>query len=375
MSSGVLPPAPPSPGVGARRKGPKGHVLPTLPLSAFTPPNSGTSEQFPRPPSPSTIQPEKVIDANVIAPTRDLSRWKKEIGQELNDEKIGGVVINLTGVAPDAIEKAVAGISASSTSMPVVGILVPFSLENGAPDSIPAYLSGSSQPPVILASTYAKSTPKAVEALNWALTNGFSVDLDIQANLRDGEGEWEALEDFFANAIPRSSPIPDAKVFLSNLLPPPDDFSLPIVKLLTHPTYQAYQSHTAALSLYSNVFIKFLPPVWGTPTPPTPAPTQTTTPSSSDATTPGGASAPSGRDTTEKKEWKRRIKMYIGPALEAFGFQRIIYGSSPSPLSHSASNAGDWYELARESFAELGVEQEGVDAVFYGNAKRAFGLS
>ncbi|KAK7685344.1 hypothetical protein QCA50_011708 [Cerrena zonata] len=64
--------------------------------------------------------------------------------------------------------------------------------------------------------------------------------------------------------------------------------------------------------------------------------------------------------------------MYIGPALEAFGFQRIIYGSSPSPLSHASSNAGDWYELARESFAELGVEQEGIDAVFFANAQRAF---
>lgn len=62
----------------------------------------------------------------------------------------------------------------------------------------------------------------------------------------------------------------------------------------------------------------------------------------------------------------------VGPALEAFGFQRIIYGSSPSPLSHASSHAGDWYELARESFAELGVEQEGIDAVFFGNAQRAF---
>ena len=96
---------------------------------------------------------------------------------------------------------------------------------------------------------------------------------------------------------------------LANLLPPPDDFSLPIVKLLTHPTYQAYQSHTAALSLYANVFVKFLPPVWGTPTPPTPAPTQSITPSSAGAVTPGGSATPS-RDTKEKKEWKRRIKMY-----------------------------------------------------------------
>ena len=65
----------------------------------------------------------------------------------------------------------------------------------------------------------------------------------------------------------------------------------------------------------------------------------------------------------------------VGPALEAFGFQRIIYGSSPSPLSHASSHAGDWYELARESFAELGVEQEGIDAVFFGNVQRALSNS
>ncbi|KAK7685343.1 hypothetical protein QCA50_011707 [Cerrena zonata] len=281
-SSAAIPPVPPSPGVAARRRGPKGHVLPTLPLSAFTPPNTGTSEQFPLPPSPSTINPQKVIDANVITPSGDLAQWKEEIGREIKDDQIGGVVVNLTGVSSDALEKTIADVT-SSASIPVVAILVPFDLEQGIPETTPGYLSGSAKPPIILASTYAQSSPKAVEAFHWALTNGFSVDLDVQAYLRDGENAWESLEDFFANAIPRTSPIPDGKVFLSNLLPPPDDFSLPIVKLLTHPTYQAYQSHTAALSLYANVFVKFLPPVWGTPTPPTPAPTQSITPSSAEA--------------------------------------------------------------------------------------------
>lgn len=95
-----------------------------------------------------------------------------------------------------------------------MAVLVPFDLEQGVPESTPAYLSASAQPPIILASTYTKSSPKAVEAFHWALTNGFSVDLDVQAYLRDGENAWESLEDFFANAIPRTSPIPDGKVFL-----------------------------------------------------------------------------------------------------------------------------------------------------------------
>lgn len=59
--------------------------------------------------------------------------------------------------------------------------------------------------------------------------------------------------------------------------------------------------------------------------------------------------------------------------MEAFGYERIIFGSSPSIASTSVSNASDWYEIARESFAELGVEQEFVNAVFYENAKTAYG--
>ena len=73
-----------------------------------------------------------------------------------------------------------------------------------------------------------------------------------------------------------------------------DDLSLPLVKLLTHPTYRAYQAHAASLSLIPNTFIKFLPPNWREPTPSTPAPT-------------GGIKP---EDSFEKKEWKRRIKMY-----------------------------------------------------------------
>ena len=65
----------------------------------------------------------------------------------------------------------------------------------------------------------------------------------------------------------------------------------------------------------------------------------------------------------------------VGPAVEAFGFQRILFGSSAAaPLTGSSplSNAGDWYELARESFAELGVEQDAIDAVFAQNARLVY---
>lgn len=63
----------------------------------------------------------------------------------------------------------------------------------------------------------------------------------------------------------------------------------------------------------------------------------------------------------------------VGPVMEAFGYQRIIFGSSPCPTSTGSSVASDWYEIARESLAELGVEQDFIEAVFYGNAKKVYG--
>jgi predicted TIM-barrel fold metal-dependent hydrolase len=43
-----------------------------------------------------------------------------------------------------------------------------------------------------------------------------------------------------------------------------------------------------------------------------------------------------------------------------------------SPVSRAQSSASDWYEIAREAFAELGVNQESIDAVFGGNAQRVY---
>jgi predicted TIM-barrel fold metal-dependent hydrolase len=64
----------------------------------------------------------------------------------------------------------------------------------------------------------------------------------------------------------------------------------------------------------------------------------------------------------------------VGPVVEAFGYQRIVFGSSPCPTSQALSNASDWYEIARESLAELGMDQDSIDAVFFGNAKIIYGF-
>ena len=80
----------PLPGVGTRRKGPKS--LPTLPLSAFSPPNTGVSDSFPLPPSPSTVHPDFVIDASV----RDsIPEWKKQTTGSL-DGRVSAVVVKTT---------------------------------------------------------------------------------------------------------------------------------------------------------------------------------------------------------------------------------------------------------------------------------------
>jgi predicted TIM-barrel fold metal-dependent hydrolase len=59
----------------------------------------------------------------------------------------------------------------------------------------------------------------------------------------------------------------------------------------------------------------------------------------------------------------------VGPALEAFGFERIVFGSG------GAAAPADWLALAYDAFAELGVEQDAIDAVFAGNAAALFPAS
>lgn len=75
--------------IQGRRKGPK--QLPRLPLSVFTPPNSGTSDKFPLPPSPSTVHPENVVDAHVVGDP-GLQKWQNEAGGTLGSRAYGVVV-------------------------------------------------------------------------------------------------------------------------------------------------------------------------------------------------------------------------------------------------------------------------------------------
>ncbi|KAH9176611.1 hypothetical protein EDB89DRAFT_2112590 [Lactarius sanguifluus] len=316
---------PPSPGVGARRKGPKS--LPTLPLSAFSPPNTGVSDNFPLPPSPSTVHPDSVIDASVRG---SIPEWKKQTAGPLDGRASEG---ELEGLESQASEAGVTVLAAS----------IPLDLESGTIPAIP-----STKFRIAFTASFTSTSDVAVATLRAVLKAGHIIDIDIQDS---GEEGWEKLEDLLTKATAEASNT--GYIILSNILPPPHDLVLPIVKLLTHPTYQSYQSQIATLSLIPRVHLSYVPPTWNAPTPPTPVP---------------GQEAPTA--SKEQKEWKRRIKMYCN-----IRFRTNYFGSAPSPISHSPSNASDWYEIARESFAELGVDQESVDAVFCGNAKRVYATS
>jgi len=344
----MTPVLPPSPGVGARRRATKN--LPKLPLSAFSPPNTGTSEHFPLAPSPSSLHPDKVVDAHVVGQDIALSKWKSEIGQALGN-KLDGAVLSLQDSSPEQVEQIMQQLQTSSPSL--TAVLVPL------PDvsNIPAYIQAS-KIPVHFVAKYKDPSSISVESAAWALAKGHVIDIDV-ANLGDSANAWEALGDFIHKAYGEDAQNrTPGTIVLSNVLPPPHSLDLPIVKLLNHSSYLAYQRHVATLSLVSSVHVKFLPPTWDAPTPASPPPTAETP-----IDTDGGK---------EAREWKRRIKMYLGHAVEVFGFERIIFGTSPSSSSSAISNAGYWYELARESLAELGVEKEDLDKVFCTNARRVY---
>lgn len=67
-----------------------------MPLSAFTPPSTGTADRFPFPPSPTSVTAGSIVDANVVVSSADLSQWKSEATSELKD-KISGVVLLVKG--------------------------------------------------------------------------------------------------------------------------------------------------------------------------------------------------------------------------------------------------------------------------------------
>lgn len=189
---------PVSPGVGARRKGPKS--LPTLPLSAFSAPNTGISESFPLPPSPSTVHPDRVVDASVRG---SILEWKEQTSGALggriraiivkaSDSELEAFVVSLPFfplVDRDALSLES---QASEAGVDVLAVSIPFDLESGSIPSIP-----TTKYPVTFTTPFDNASDPAVAALRAALTAGHTVEIDVQGY---GDEEWEKLEDFLTKA-------------------------------------------------------------------------------------------------------------------------------------------------------------------------------
>ncbi|KAG8853878.1 hypothetical protein FRB91_004236 [Serendipita sp. 411] len=314
------------------RKNRPAKPIPRLPLSAFSPPNSGTGEKFPLPPSPATVHPQVVYDAGFAVSSIDgLKSYASALGSS-PDPRLAGVVVSLPDANLDSIEQ----ITASST-VPVLAVSVPIS-KSSTPSS-------SSSHKLVYSTAFVQPAPSEAEAIKSALQSGV-VTIDVQTDLSTEAG-WESLEEFLTSVLgAKETEEPRPAIVLSNILPPPKALEMPTVTLLSHPSYIAYQGHSATVSFFESVYVSLSPPDWG--------------------------AVPSPVDPNAK-EWNKRIKMYLGPIIEAFGFNRIIFASSsPSSAKHDSVPA-NWYELAREAVAELGIDQEGVDAIFGGNAKAVYG--
>lgn len=344
----------PSPGLASgRRKGPRNP--PKLPLSAFSPPNTGTSDAFPLPPTWSTVVPVGIIDAHLrISATVDgVNHYKDNIGQ-LVLEKIKGVVLTIDNQLSDDIADLVQGLP-QRIDLQILSVSVPFPLNGTPPTEPPSCLLGTN-PPITLSTTFTSAAPEAITNLRWALEHSRVVDVDVQSDVMasvaiGGSSLYDTFEDLLTKATSPGPHTPEKKrtpIVLSNIFPPPLTLVEPIVKTMKHPDYLQYQTRISSLSLFEDVHLKITPPV---------------------------------RDTSETgpaddlRMWKGKLKLYIGPVLEAFGFERMIFGSSPSPAGEPFNLPVSWYDLVRESFAELGVEQDAIDNVFMNNAKRVYGRS
>lgn len=98
--------------------------------------------------------------------------------------------------------------------IPVMSILVPFSLESAPPPGPPSYLTRSTKLPRSLCTTYVKRTPKCIPALIWALDNSHAVDIDVRSDLTESDTLWEDFEEYLTAATAeRQTPIVLCELF------------------------------------------------------------------------------------------------------------------------------------------------------------------
>jgi hypothetical protein len=251
----------------------------------------------------------------------------------------------------------------SVVDVPVLAVLTPFTLNT---TEIPEYLTQTVTP--ALTTVYNSATPVVAEAeddtkdqpqvevsvtnLRWAFQHGRIVDIDIEGGLvAIDTSVYDSLVNLLSKAIKPVTNTKRTPIVLTNALPPPLDTITPVVTMMNHPSYTTYRQRVSSLSLFENVYVKLLPPTWVS--------TEST----------------EGSAEKQEKELKNILKLYIVPVLEAFGFERIIFGSSPAFASGSPALAEKWYKLVLELFRELAVSQDEMDKIFIDNAERVYGPS
>jgi len=327
----------------------KGKDIPRLPLSAFT--NAGASDTFPIPPTPSLITPTGIVDAHLHIADDQASGYSADISH-LNRAQKRAVVLSSNGHAPETILASLPSI----VDAPVLSVLLPFALDS---TTTPEYQS----PLAALTAVYDGATPVVPDAeddtkvkaqvetpvnnLRWALQHARVVDLDIQGSIAAADTSfYDSLDNLLTKSIKSDTDTKRTPIVLTNVLPPPLDSVLPVVMMVNHPAYTTYRQRVSLLSLFDCVSVKLLPPPWLLTKSPTDNP---------------------------DKELKNILKLLISPVLEAFGFERIIFGSSPAFGAGSPALAETWYNIVLESFRDLAVSQDEMDKIFIENAERVYG--
>jgi hypothetical protein len=113
--------------------------LPTLLLSAFSLPDTGISDSFPLPQSPTTVHPEHVVDANVRC---SIPEWREQTNGSSLEDRVGVIMVKssetesegfvslpLLITNPSVDRRHRLGLQASQAGLTVLTISVPFNLE------------------------------------------------------------------------------------------------------------------------------------------------------------------------------------------------------------------------------------------------------
>lgn len=198
-----------TPSLNARR-GKTAKPIPRLPPSAFSPPNSGTGERFPLPPSPATVHPQTVLDSSATISSIDaLTAYSAALGSSLSG-RLSGVVVSIPESSVESVDQLYVNTvysegfdvliafnySISSSKVPIVAISVPLS------DSTPTLKSGNVK--LVSNTTFTQTSATLVQSVKTALAKGV-VEINVKSDL-DTDAGWEVLEEFLTSILEGTDP-------------------------------------------------------------------------------------------------------------------------------------------------------------------------